>query len=141
MAESGRWSAMKKFADQMKVLAPAPVVLQPEPVYKVVDNANAALNLVVTMIREHDGNIYVIAARVTEPDPVPKFKYQGSEPDSIEFNFQVSDLTEKAAGVIHEGRAVSVTNGLFTDTFAGFAMIASHTLLLELMTVLGVEIL
>ena len=111
---------MKKFADQMKVLAAATCSFyRPEPVSKVVDNANAALNLVVTMIREHDGNIYVIAARVTEPDPVPKFKYQGSEPDSIEFNFQVSDLTEKAAGVIHEGRAVSVTNGLFTDTFAG----------------------
>jgi len=52
MAKSGRWVAMKKFADQMKMLIP--VVLQPEPVYKVADNANAALNWVDTMICEHD---------------------------------------------------------------------------------------
>lgn len=99
MAKSGRWAAMKKFADQIKVLTP--VVLQPETVYKVADNTNTALNRVVTLILEHDGNIYVIAARVTEPDPVPKFKYQGIEPDSIEFNFQVSNLTEKAVAGLY----------------------------------------
>jgi len=63
-----RWDAMKKFADQMKVLAS--VVLQPEPARTVVDDANDPLNRVDTMIREYDGSVYVFAARVTEPDPI-----------------------------------------------------------------------
>ena len=48
---------MKKFSDQMRVLAP--VVLGPEPARTVTDNANAPLNRVDTMIREKDGNIYI----------------------------------------------------------------------------------
>ena len=116
MANSGRWSAMKKFADQMNVLAP--VVLQAAPNRTVADSANVALNRVDTMIREHEGHIYIIAARVTEPDPVPEVKYQGIEPYSIKVNFKVSGLTGYAsAEVVDEERTVLLNNGLFTDTF------------------------
>jgi len=74
---TGRWAAMKKFSDQMKVLAS--VVLQPEPTRTVTEDANVPLNRVDTMIREKDGNVYILAARVTEPDPIKGAKYQGVE--------------------------------------------------------------
>jgi hypothetical protein len=111
-----RWAAMKKFADQMKVLAP--IVLGPEPIRTVTDDANAALNRVDTMIREKDGTVYIFAARVTEPDPIEKAKYRGIEPESITVNFKVNGLKGNAvAEVVDEGRKVSVMNGRFTDMF------------------------
>jgi hypothetical protein len=116
MAGSARYTAMQKFADQMKVLAP--VVLQPAPVRKVRDNANVALKRVDTLIREKDGSVYVFAARVTEPDPIPVVKYQGVEPESIRVNFTVSGLVRYVtAEVVDEGRRVFLINGQFTDTF------------------------
>jgi len=112
-----RWAAMKKFADQMKVLAP--VVLGPKPAISVTDNANTALNRVDTMIREKDGVVYVFAARVTEPDPIDGAKYTGVEPASITVSFKISGLTGSAsAEVVDEGRVRTVTDGKFTDTFA-----------------------
>jgi hypothetical protein len=112
-----RWDAMKRFADQMKVLAP--VVLQPAPTRTVTDDANAPLNRVDTLIREKDGIIYVFAARVTEPDPIAGATYQGIEPDSITAKFTVSGLVRKVtAEVVDEGRTISLINGQFTDTFA-----------------------
>jgi hypothetical protein len=116
MVTTGRWAAMKKFADQMKVLAP--IVLGPEPARTVTDDANAPLNRVDTMIREKDGTVYVFAARVTEPDPIEKAKYQGVEPESITVNFTMNRLTGNAvAEVVDEGRKVSVINGQFKETF------------------------
>ena len=116
MSTTGRWAAMKKFADQIKVLAP--VVLQPAPSRTVSDDANAALKRVDTMIREKDDAIYVFSARVTEPDPVTEVKYQGVEPESITVNFTVSGLSGDAvADVVDEGRQVIVADGRFQDTF------------------------
>jgi PKD domain len=115
MANSGRWTAMKKFTDQMAILAP--IVLGPEPARTVKDDANAPLKRVDTMIREKDGKVYVFAARVTEPDPIKEAKYQGVEPDSIMVNFTASGLTGNfTAEVVDEGRTVSLTDGKFTDT-------------------------
>ena len=117
MAKSGRWSAMKKFTDQIKALTP--VVLSPLPARVVKVDANVALNRVDTMIREKDGNIYIFAVRVTEPDPVPEVKYQGVEPETITVNFTVSGLRGRnTGGVVDEDRAVSLSNGQFTDKFA-----------------------
>jgi len=117
MTNTGRWAAMKKFADQMKVLAP--IVLGPAPAIYVTDNANTALNRVDTMIREKDGVVYVFAARVTEPDPIDGAKYTGVEPASITVSFKISGLTGSAsAEVVDEGRVRTVTDGKFTDTFA-----------------------
>jgi hypothetical protein len=111
-----RWDAMKKFADQMRVLAPA--ILGPEPARIVTDDANDPLNRVDTMIREKDGIVYVFAARVTEPDPIRRAKYQGVEPESIAVNFKVSGLSGNAVvAVVDEGRTVSLNNGHFTDAF------------------------
>lgn len=116
MADTGRWTAMKKFADQIKVLAP--VVLQPASSRTVSDDANVALKRVDTMIREKDDTIYVFSARVTEPDPVTEGKYQGVEPESITVNFTVSGLSGDAvADVVDEGRQVIVADGRFQDTF------------------------
>ncbi|MFZ3103385.1 MAG: PKD domain-containing protein [Smithella sp.] len=112
-----RWTAMKKFADQIKVLGPA--VLGPAPARTVKDTANTALNRVDTMIREQDGAIYVFAARVTEPDPIDGAKYTGVEPEFITVSFTISGLTGSTiATVVDEGRTHAVTDGKFTDTFA-----------------------
>jgi hypothetical protein len=116
MANSGRWTAMKKFTDQMALLAP--IVLGPELARTVTDDANAPLKRVDAMIREKDGVVYVIAARVTEPDPVKGAKYQGVEPESITVNFTVTGLAgNTTATVVDEGRTVSLINGQFTDKF------------------------
>ena len=121
MANTGRWDAMKKFADQMNVLAP--IVLQPEPNRTVTSNATAPLNRVDTMLREKDGDIYIFSARVTEPDPVPEVKYQGVEPESIVAQFEISSLTGSATvEVVDEGRTLTAVDGLFTDTFAKCAV-------------------
>jgi len=121
MANTGRWAAMKKFADQMNVLAP--IVLQPEPNRTVTSNATAPLNRVDTMLREKDGDIYIFSARVTEPDPVPEVKYQGVEPESIVAQFEISSLTGSATvEVVDEGRTLTAVDGLFTDTFAKCAV-------------------
>lgn len=117
MQNTGRWTSMKRFADQMKVLAP--VVLEPAPVRTVTDSANAPLNRVDTMIREKDGAVYVFAARVTEPDPIDGAKYTGVEPESITVSFTISGLTgSTAATVVDEVHTHAVTDGKFTDTFA-----------------------
>ena len=117
MANTGRWAAMKKFADQMNEFAP--VVLGHKPAISVTDNANTALNRVDTMIREKDGVVYVFAARVTEPDPIDGAKYTGVEPASITVSFKISGLTgSDSAEVVDEGRVRTVTDGKFTDTFA-----------------------
>ena len=111
-----QWKSMKKFADQMKVLAP--VVLGPETPRMVTDDANTPLNRVDAMIRENDTCIYLFAARVTEPDLISGAAYQGIEPGSITVNFIVSGLSGPAAAeVMDESRTISVTNGQFTDTF------------------------
>lgn len=112
-----QWGAMKKFADQMAILAP--VVLGPEPARTVVDDADIPLKRVDTLIREHGGNIYVITARITEPDPMEGAKYLGVEPESITVNLTVSGLTGNlVAEVVDEGRQVSLNNGKFSDTYA-----------------------
>ncbi len=117
MANTGRWTAMKKFSDQMKVLAP--VVLGPAPVRTVTDTANTPLNRVDSMIREKDGAVYVFAARVTEPDPMEGAKYMGVEPEFITVSFTISGLTGSAAAtVVDEVHTHAVTDGKFTDTFA-----------------------
>jgi len=111
-----RWEAMKKFADQMKVLAP--IVLGPEPIRTVTDDANAPLNRVDTMIREKDGIVYVFAARVTEPDPITGAKYQGVESELITVTFAIGGLTGNAvAEVVGEGRKVPLNKGQFVDVF------------------------
>jgi hypothetical protein len=111
-----RWTVMKKFADQMKVLTP--VVLGPETARTLTDDANVPLKRVDAMIRENDSTIYVFAARITEPDPISGASYQGIEPGSITVNFIVSGLSGPAvAEVVDESRTVSITNGQFTDTF------------------------
>lgn len=118
MDNTGRWTAMKKFSDQMAILTP--VVLGPEPTKTVTrtDQANAALNRVDTMIRESGGVVYVFAARITEPAPITGSLYQGVEPDSITPTFTVSGLTgSNTVTVYGENRTVSLTDGKFTDTF------------------------
>jgi len=111
-----RWNAMKKFTEQIERLKD--IVLGPEPDRRVKDDAEEALKRVDTMIREKDGNVYIFAVRITEPDPVPEVKYQGVEPDSIEVNFEVSEISgEKEVEVIDEGRKIKSLDGKFKDTF------------------------
>ncbi len=85
-----RWPAMKKFADQMEILAP--VVLSPEPSRTASDDANIPLKRVDLMIRESGTDVYIFAARITEPDPIPGTNYTGIEPELIQVNVSVSNL-------------------------------------------------
>ena len=79
MASTGRWISMKKFATQIESLKS--VVLSAPPSRTVTDTSNPTnshsadydLNRVDTMIREDVNYIYVIAARVTEPDPANSY--------------------------------------------------------------------
>jgi len=106
-------------------------VLGPEPTRIVTDDANMPLERVDTLIREKDGNIYVFAARVTEPDPIPQGKYQGVEPESITVRFIISNIVGNVrVDVIDEGRTITMTDGRLTDTFESNAVhiykIGSH---------------
>lgn len=125
-----KWTAMKKFSDQMNVLAP--VVLQADSTTTVSDNSDLALNRVDTMVRDYDGSLYVFSARVTEPDPVTAQTYidvglpvgtlslyTGVEPASIETTFTLSDSSVNGpVEVVDEDRTVTATNGVFVDTFS-----------------------
>ncbi|HDQ73495.1 MAG TPA: PKD domain-containing protein [Chloroflexi bacterium] len=111
-----QYDAMAEFTDQITRLAD--VVLGPEVDRPVTDSANERGNRVDTMIREHDGAVYVFAVRVTEPEPLD-FEEQGyPEPESITVDFAVEGVGSGLAEVFDEGRTVPVTGGTFSDTFA-----------------------
>jgi hypothetical protein len=126
-----RWDAIKKFNDEMagtNGYSPAltPIVLGPAPVRTVTrtDQANTDLaptpNRVDTMIREPgDGYIYIIAARITEPDWITGALYTGEEPTTITPSFTISGISSAVtAAVYSESRNVSVSaSGVFSDTF------------------------
>lgn len=81
MSHTGRWDSMLKFANKMHGTGGwRDVVLGPVPAKTITrtDKANAALDRVDTMIREKDGVVYVIAARVTEPSPVSGYTYSNT---------------------------------------------------------------
>jgi hypothetical protein len=79
MDTTGRWTAMKKFTNQITALKD--VVLGPPTSRGVTDTANPVnvhdpsynQNRVDTMIREDANYIYVIAARMTEPPPANSY--------------------------------------------------------------------
>ncbi len=111
-----QYGAMTKFTDQVNRLAP--VILGPEPDIHVSDNANVQANRVDTMVRYHDGYIYVFAVRLTEPDPITGSLYTIIEPATIAVNFQLDTPVSSLAEVVDEGRSVPVAGGAFSDTFA-----------------------
>jgi hypothetical protein len=111
-----RWSAMNTFANQMEVLAP--VVLGPAPSRTVSNDANDPLKRVDMLIRESGTDVYIFAARVTEPDPITGANYSGIEPELIQVNVSVSSLAgTMEAQAIDESRTIPVVNGQFQDTF------------------------
>jgi hypothetical protein len=75
-AATTRWTSMGKFTQMMNggvgYTALKDIILGTPPSKTVTrtDKANAALDRVDTMIRESGGVTYVVAARVTEPDPI-----------------------------------------------------------------------
>ncbi|MFP4016795.1 MAG: putative Ig domain-containing protein, partial [Halanaerobiales bacterium] len=85
-------------ADNMSVLGEfrevvedlAPVILGPVPERTVTDSANERGNRVDTMIRETNEDIYIFASRLSEPESQWDEVF---EPETIEVEFQVSDLT------------------------------------------------
>ncbi len=127
MTDTAPWSTMKDFSDLITSLDH--VVLSAPPDRTVSDTANVALNNVETMIREDSatGDIYVIAVRVTEPDPVPSHatvRFTGLANTVIPVGTQVYD---------------SVNDGVWTtlpplpsDTVAGFIPEGGTTVYLTL---------
>lgn len=111
-----QYNAMARFTDQVTRLAP--VILGPEPDIHISDNANAPANRVDTMVRYHDGYIYVFAVRLTEPDPISGSLYTVVEPATINVNFWLDTAVSGQAEVVDEARSVTVVGGAFSDTFA-----------------------
>ena len=116
MPETIHWDSMLKFANQMEVLAP--VVLQAVPDRTVSCDATESLNRVDTMIREYENNIYVISARVTEPEWIEGAKYLGVEPETVTATFKISGLVgTHNVEVVDEDRVITSVDGEFTDVF------------------------
>ncbi len=67
--ESIKFAEMKKFTDIMTTLQSK--LLTSVPVRTVTSSATTALNRVDVLIRESGGSIYIVAARLTEPAPLP----------------------------------------------------------------------
>jgi hypothetical protein len=69
--QSMKWADMKKFTVAMAALQS--VLLGPVPAKTITrtDKADAALDRVDKLIRESGGIVYVVAARFTEPAPLP----------------------------------------------------------------------
>ena len=86
------FGAMAEFAAQTTELTD--VILGPNhPEITLTDNANEYGNKVDTLVREHNGDIYIFAARVTEPP----FFTAISEPETInvQFTLQGVETTDK----------------------------------------------
>ena len=113
-----QWGAMRKFAQQIKPLAP--IVLGPQTARTVANDATSPLKRVDIMVREADSTTaYLFAARVTEPDTISAASYKGVEPKSIIANLSVSGFTGSyPAVVLYENRTIATKNGQFADTFA-----------------------
>ena len=114
-----RWPAMTKFYSEMSSLKD--LVLGSPGSITVTDNSNEALNRVDHIIRTVDGTTLIVAARMTEPPPDEEagLLYTGVEPTSITTTFTLSDGSINGdVEVYGEGRTVTATNGVFTDTFS-----------------------
>jgi len=114
--ETIQYDAMAEFTDQVTRLAD--VVLGPETDWQVTDSANERANRVDTMVREKDGDVYVFAVRVTEPEPLPFEETGYPEPESITVDFTVEGVGSGVAEVFDEGRTLPVIGGAFSDAFA-----------------------
>ncbi len=111
-----QYNAMAEFTDQISRLAE--VVLGPAVDRQVTDSANERANRVDTLVREHDGALYVFAVRVTEPEPLSFEEQDHPEPESIDVTFTVEGLRNGSVRVIDEDRTVPLNGGTFNDTFA-----------------------
>ena len=123
-----RWDAMKKFSDQMNgVLALKDIVLAAPPTTtRVTDNSNptnshnAAYNgnRVDIMERTSGAELWIFAARVTEPDWITGIYYLGTEATTITTTFTVTDLlATDTVTVVDENRTITHGDGWFQDDF------------------------
>ena len=123
-----RWSAMKKFADQLNgaLLLKNIVLAAPPTTTRVTDNSNPTNshnadyngNRVDIMERTSDDDLWIFAARVTEPDWITGIYYLGTEATTITTTFTVTDLlATDTVTVVDENRTISHGAGWFQDTF------------------------
>ena len=124
-------AVMKQFKDQITDLTP--VVLGPDPEgISVADDADALGRRVDTMVKVHDGVIYVFAVRVTERDYEfndpreglsSKFKKNlkaicglDREPDTIDVTFTLNPAVTGKVATYETGQPQpAISNGVFTD--------------------------
>lgn len=104
--------AMAEFLDQITMLTP--VVLGPEVDIEVTDNSNETGNRVDTMVRVHEGFVYLFAVRLTESDETG----QPADQSDVITTFNISGAGSGSAQVFNEDRAIPLSGGTFTDTFA-----------------------
>lgn len=133
------WNAMSEFTQQITELAP--VVLGPETNYALTVKPNEGK--VRTLVREHDGKIYIIAVRETEmigPHPnstivdgvIPPSGYftdngtwieKGKLGDNVPVSdktvrFSLDGISGKTITILNENRTITPIDNSFTDSFA-----------------------
>lgn len=129
-----RWDAMKKFANQMNVAqSPLPafkdIALLAPSTRTVTDDSNSPLDRVDFIARDYGSELWIFSARVTEPDPVSPYLYQGTEPtytgssrgDVTTFTVQ-NLLATDTVTVVGENRTISHGARSFSDQFAKHAV-------------------
>ncbi|MBN2235634.1 MAG: PKD domain-containing protein [Opitutales bacterium] len=114
-----RYEAMREFKIAMDTYAA--IILGPPPSQTVTDNSNVRNNRVDTLTREHAGDTYVFAVRLTEPEPLPD-EIHPTEPATISTTFFVPGSPNGSVDVLNasgqQDRTIPLSNGTFTDTFA-----------------------
>ena len=104
------FKAMAQFLTD--ITAMKDVVLGPAISQTVADSANETGNRVDTLVREHEGCLYVFAVRVAEVD----------EPNAISVTFTISEVANRRLGatatVYGEDRTIPLMDRDFRDEFA-----------------------
>lgn len=114
-----RFEAMREFKTAMDTYAA--IILGPPPAQAVTDNSNTRNNRVDTLTREHGGDTYIFAVRLTEPEPLPD-EIHPTEPATISTTFTVPGAPSGVVQVLNASgqqvRTIPLSNGTFTDPFA-----------------------
>lgn len=114
------YAEMELFLDQITRLTP--IILGPETERTITDNANERGKRVDALIRETDTNLYIFAARLTEPDFDCDSDNVAHEANEIVVEFNIEGVEDKTLSVFDEDRDIEVTNGVFSDTFSTCAV-------------------
>lgn len=117
-ADWANWNAMSEFTQQIEELTP--VVLGPRTTHELAVTPQEGI--VRTLVREHEGNIYIVAVRQTEmadPDNLNGLSIGDNVPVTNQsVTFQMPAIEGKTISVYNEDRTIVPNGNSFTDNFA-----------------------